>query len=153
MLSYARKMNGSQRLRRRSAGTEGFTLTELLVVLGIVALLAALVAPQVVRYLSKARTDTATAQIKNIEGALELYYLDVGAYPLASDGLEALFTAPANAPAWKGPYLKQRDGLSDPWGRQYLYQSPGQHGDFDISSLGRDGREGGKNEDADITSW
>lgn len=137
----------------KQTGTEGFTLTELLVVLGIIALLAALVAPQVVRYLSKARTDTATAQIKNIEGALELYYLDVGSYPLVNDGLEALFTSPANVLSWKGPYLKRRDGLADPWGRAYLYQSPGQHGDFDISSLGRDGHEGGKGEDADITSW
>lgn len=146
-------LTSSQHKPRRPDGTEGFTLTELLVVLGIVALLAALVAPQVVRYLSKARTDTATAQVRNIEGALELYYLDVGSYPAANDGLEALFTSPVNAPAWKGPYLKQRDGLADPWGRPYLYQSPGQHGDFDISSLGRDGREGGTGEDADITSW
>lgn len=143
---------GSRKLQRPD-GNEGFTLTELLVVLGIIALLAALVAPQVVRYLSKARTDTATAQIKNIEGALELYYLDVGSYPPANEGLEALFTAPANAPSWKGPYLKQRDGLADPWGRAYIYQSPGQHGDFDISSFGRDGREGGSGEDIDITSW
>ncbi|WP_368905036.1 type II secretion system major pseudopilin GspG [Taklimakanibacter lacteus] len=143
----------SSRKPRRPDGTEGFTLTELLVVLGIVALLAALVAPQVVRYLGKARSDTATAQIRNIEGALELYYLDVGSYPSASDGLDALFTAPANAASWKGPYLKQRDGLIDPWGKPYLYQSPGQHGDFDISSLGRDGRENGDGEDADITSW
>src|SRR5689334_3946443 len=143
----------TSRKSRRSAGTEGFTLTELLVVLGIIALLAALVAPQVVRYLSKARSDTATAQIKNIEGALELYYLDVGSYPSASDGLNALFAAPASTTSWKGPYLKQRDGLVDPWGRPYLYQSPGQHGDFDISSLGRDGRENGSGEDTDITSW
>lgn len=137
----------------RSKGNEGFTLTELLVVLGIIALLAALVAPQVVRYLSKARTDTATAQIKNLESALELYYLDVGSYPPADEGLNALFVAPATARAWKGPYLKQRDGLADPWGRPYIYQSPGQHGDFDISSLGRDGKEGGAGEDTDINSW
>ena len=143
----------TSRKSRRPAGTEGFTLTELLVVLGIIALIAALVAPQVVRYLSKARSDTATAQIKNIEGALELYYLDVGSYPSASDGLNALFAAPASTTSWKGPYLKQRDGLVDPWGRPYLYQSPGQHGDFDISSLGRDGRENGAGEDTDITSW
>jgi general secretion pathway protein G len=149
MMSRVRKSLKS----KRSVGNEGFTLTELLVVLGIVALLAALVAPQVVRYLSKARTDTASAQIKNLESALELYYLDIGGYPPANGGLEALFTAPANVQSWKGPYLKQRDGLADPWGRPYIYQSPGQHGDFDISSLGRDGREGGTGEDTDVTSW
>lgn len=131
----------------------GFTLLELLVVLGIIALLAALVAPQVIRYLSDARSSTANAQLKNIESAVELYYLDNGRYPSTESGLADLVTAPAGVAGWKGPYLKKKQGLVDPWGKPFVYTFPGAHGSYDIVSLGRDGKEGGEGEDRDLVSW
>ncbi len=132
---------------------EGFTLLELLVVLGIIALLAALVAPQVIRYLSGARSDAANAQLKNIESAIELYYLDNGAYPSGENGLSALVQAPAGVATWKGPYLKKEQGTVDPWGKPFGYRAPGEHGAYDVYSLGRDGKEGGEGEDRDLVSW
>lgn len=138
---------------RPHAGEDGFTLVELLVVLGIIALLAAVVAPQVLRYLSSAKSDTAAAQLKNIESALELYYLDNGQYPKQEDGLMALVIAPAGADLWRGPYLKKATGLTDPWGRPFGYKSPGEHGAFDLFSLGRDGAPGGDGDDKDILNW
>jgi general secretion pathway protein G len=129
---------------------DGFTLVELLVVLGIIALLAAMVAPQVIRYLGSARSETAGVQLKNIESALELYYLDTGKYPT---DLKALVEAPAATQGWRGPYLKRTSGLLDPWGKPYIYKQPGEHGNFDLSSLGRDGAAGGEGEDQDLVSW
>lgn len=136
-----------------SSGAEGFTLVELLVVLGIIALLAAVVAPQVLRYLAEAKSDTGAAQLKNIESALELYYLDNGEYPTQEQGLAALVSAPANAKSWRGPYLKKTAALNDPWGKQFLYKIPGDHGGFDLYSYGRDGALGGEGADADLTNW
>lgn len=132
---------------------DGFTLVELLVVLGIIALLAALVAPQVIRYLGSARTDAAKAQLKNLESAVELFYLDTGTYPSTESGLEALVIQPAGLGSWKGPYLKKREALTDPWGKPYQYRTPGEHGTIDVFTLGRDGREGGDGEDKDIVNW
>jgi general secretion pathway protein G len=141
-------------MARRTGGSEdGLTLVEMLVVLGIIALLATLVAPQVIRYLSEARSDTAAAQLKNIESAVELFYLDTGSYPASDSGLEALVNPPANVAGWKGPYLKKREGLVDPWGKPFAYRQPGEHGAFDVFTLGRDGKEGGEDEDKDIVSW
>jgi general secretion pathway protein G len=137
----------------RHSANDGFTLLELLVVLGIIALLAALVAPQVIRYLSDARSETASAQLKNIESAIELYFLDNGTYPIAGSGLTALVTAPAGSTSWRGPYLKKQDGLLDPWGKPFVYRAPGEHGAYDLYSFGRDGKEGGEGEDKDIVSW
>jgi general secretion pathway protein G len=131
----------------------GFTLLELLVVLGIIAMLAALVAPQVLRYLGDARSSTANAQLQNIASAVELYYLDNGSYPPSDAGLTALVTAPAALAGWKGPYLKKKEGIVDPWGRSFLYKSPGDHGAYDISTLGRDGKAGGDGENKDLASW
>jgi general secretion pathway protein G len=139
--------------RNRENPESGFTLLELLVVLGIIAVLAALVAPQVVRYLSDARSQAATTQLKNIESAVELYYLDTGTYPPAETGLKSLLEAPANAAGWRGPYLKKDQGLLDPWGQPYAYAFPGAHGAYDILSLGRDGKPGGEGEDKDLSSW
>ena len=137
---------------RRNEGNAGYTLMELLVVLGIIALLVALVAPQVLRYLGDARSGTARAQIKNIESALELYYLDTGTYPNSQTGLAALIKPPPDELNWKGPYMKQESGLLDPWKKPYIYSSPGKAAAYEVSSLGRDGQTGGTGEDADIVN-
>ncbi len=139
--------------KQQTRSDEGFTLLELLVVLGIIALLAALVAPAVVRYLGAARGDAASAQLKNIESAVELYYLDVGTYPPNDVGIAALVEAPANVKNWRGPYLKKKEGLVDPWGKPFQYALPGKHGAYDILSYGRDGKEGGDGEDKDLVNW
>lgn len=131
----------------------GLTLIELLVVLGILALFAGLAAPQVLRYMGNARSETARAQVSSIVSSVELYYLDVGAYPNSEAGLGALIEAPPQMDKWNGPYLKKAGALNDPWGRPYVYVFPGKHGDFDIMSLGRDGQPGGDGEDRDIHSW
>ncbi len=136
----------------RDDRSAGYTLMELLVVLGIIALLVALVAPQVIRYLGDARSGTARAQIKNIESALELYYLDTGTYPNAQVGLNALMRQPPDVLNWKGPYMKQESGLVDPWAKPYVYANPGKTAVFDVMTLGRDGQPGGSAEDADISS-
>jgi general secretion pathway protein G len=138
---------------RSRSQEDGFTLLELLVVLGIIAVLTALVAPQVVRYLSDARGQAAIAQMKNLESAVELYYLDTGSYPPADTGLKGLLQAPPNVAGWRGPYLKTDGGIRDPWGQPFTYAFPGEHGAYDITSLGRDGKQGGEGEDKDITSW
>ncbi len=132
---------------------DGFTLVEMLVVLGIIVLLAAMIAPQVIRYLGAARSQTASVQIKNIESALELYFLDNGHYPTDNEGLKALVEAPQSGPSWHGPYLKQASAITDPWGRPYIYKQPGDHGNFDLSSLGRDGAPGGEGENKDLQNW
>jgi len=128
----------------------GFSLLELLVVLAILALLAGLVAPRVIGYLGGAKTDTAKMQLRNIESALDLYRLDAGKYP---QSLDALVTQPAGVERWRGPYLKKATGLSDPWGEPFKYRIPGQHGEYDLFSLGADKTEGGDGEDQDIKSW
>ncbi len=133
-------------------GDAGFTLIELLIVLGILALLASVAAPQVLRYLGTARTETAKIQINAIASALELYALDNGGYPPQQIGLKALMEAPQGAARWNGPYLKKAQGLVDPWGRPYQYRQPGRAGPFDIFSLGRDNAPGGTGEDRDVTN-
>jgi general secretion pathway protein G len=138
---------------RRSGGAAGFTLIELLVVLVILGLLAAFAAPQVLKYLGRAKTDAARAQVQNIASILDLYRLEIGSYPDQKDGLEALLEPPGDVPRWNGPYVKRRDALIDPWGQMYVYKFPGEHGDYDLYSLGADQAEGGEGEDADVTSW
>ena len=141
--------------RRASAirADDGFTLLELLVVLGILTLIATVAAPQVLGYLGQARSQAAQVQIKNIATALELFYLHNGGYPSEQVGLTALVKAPAGVATWNGPYLKAQDGLTDPWGRPYRYRVPGKYGEFDVFTLGRDNREGGNGEDRDVKSW
>lgn len=134
----------------RRTTQEGYTLVELLVVLVIIGLIAALVAPRVLGYLSTAKTETARIQIKNIKDALELYYLDLGKYPTKDEGLVALAAKPADEPAWKGPYLKGADALKDPWGNAYLYSPPADGADANVISLGRDGKVGGDGDDKDL---
>jgi general secretion pathway protein G len=133
-------------------GEAGFTLIELLIVLGILALLASLAAPQVLRYLGTARTETAKIQINAIVSALELYALDNAGYPPQQVGLSALMQAPQGATRWNGPYLKKAQGLIDPWGRPYQYRVPGRGGPFEVFTLGRDNAPGGAGEDRDVTN-
>lgn len=130
----------------------GFTLLELLVVMVIIGLLAGIVAPQYFAQIGKSNVKVARAQIEAFGQALDQYRLDVGRYPNTEQGLAALRAAPANVPQWKGPYLK-RDIPNDPWGTPYQYRAPGQHGDYDLSSLGADAQPGGDKEAADVTSW
>lgn len=137
---------------RRDLGSQrGFTLIELLVVLMILGLLSAFAAPQVLKYLGSAKTDAAKAQLQNIASILDLYRLEVGSYPPDRVGLEALLTAPAGTPRWNGPYVRTRDAVLDPWGQLFVYRMPGQHGPYDLYSLGADQAEGGEGEDQDIT--
>jgi general secretion pathway protein G len=136
--------------RRRQAG---FTLVELLVVLIILGLIAAFAAPQVIKYVGGAKSDSAKIQVERLSSVLDLYRLQVGRYPSDDEGLDALMEAPADAPNWDGPYLKKADSLVDPWGRQYLYRFPGEHGEFDLYTLGADDQEGGEGENRDLTSW
>jgi general secretion pathway protein G len=136
----------SLRLRR------GFTLLELLVVMVIIGLLAAYVGPKYFSQVGKSEVKTARAQIVGFEKALQQYRLDVGTLPSTEQGLQALLAKPSNVNKWDGPYL-EKALPADPWGHAYIYVAPGEHGEFDISSTGRDGRPGGDALDADITNW
>jgi general secretion pathway protein G len=137
---------------KRHGREDGFTLVELLVVLAIIGLIAGIVAPQVLRYLDTAKVDTAKAQIKNFENALELYYLDTGHYPTTEQGLAALATRPSDGSPWNGPYIKNGGKFLDPWQNPYQYSSPVQSKPYEILSLGRDRKPGGKDQDADLVS-
>lgn len=132
---------------------DGFTLLELLVVLAILGLLAAIVAPRVISYLGSSRTQTGAIQVKNIAAAMELYRLDAGRYPNPQEGIAALVKVPAGAATWNGPYLADKAAMNDPWGKPYHYAIPGKHGEFDVFSLGADGQEGGSGEDRDVGNW
>lgn len=138
--------------RRTARSCAGFTLLELLVVMVIIGLLAGIVAPQYFGQIGKSNAKVARAQIESFSQALDQYRLDVGQYPSSEQGLPALRAAPPQTVRWQGPYLK-RDIPNDPWGRAYVYRRPGQHGDFDLLSLGADGQAGGDGENADVTSW
>lgn len=130
----------------------GFTLLELLVVMVIIGLLVSYVGPKYFKQVGKSEIKTARAQIDALEKALDQYRLDTGHYPSTAQGLEALFAKPAGETRWDGPYLK-KDVPPDPWGNPYQYKSPGEHGEIDLYSFGRDGQVGGTGEDADITNW
>ena len=127
----------------------GFTLLELLVVIVIIGLLVGYVAPRYFSQVGKSEVQVAKAQIDGIEKALDQYRLDTRRYPSAEQGLDALFQKPSNEPNWNGPYLKKAVP-ADPWGRAYVYRTPGRSGEFDLVSYGRDGKPGGIGEDADI---
>jgi general secretion pathway protein G len=131
----------------------GFTLLELMVVLLILSLLATIAAPQVMKYLRKAKQDTAKVQLQALTSAVDFFHYDVGRYPTTEEGLKALLSAPAGATKWEGPYLDKADSLTDPWGARYLYKSPGDHRIVDISTLGSDAQPGGEGEAADVGNW
>lgn len=128
----------------------GFTLVELLVVLVILALLAALVGPRVVGYMSTSKVKTAHVQIASYQTALELYHLDLGRYPQSADGLDALAKAPSGAVGWAGPYL-DKAVAADPWGTPYDYKASADGSSYTLRSLGADGKEGGEGDNADIS--
>jgi general secretion pathway protein G len=130
----------------------GFTLLELLVVMVIIGLLAAYVAPRYFAQVGKSEVRAAQAQVAALRNALDTYRLDVGQYPSTEQGLGALLVRPQGSARWNGPYL-QKAAPPDPWSRPYQYRSPGEHGDYDLYSFGRDGQVGGTGDAADITSW
>jgi len=138
---------------RARASRAGFTLIEMLVVLVIIGLIMGLVGPRVLSYLSDARAKAARLQIESFSNSLDLYYLDVGRYPTAQEGLAALVKRPPGVDVWNGPYLKGGTVPTDPWHNAYVYVAPGVHGPYDLMSYGSDGREGGEGSAADITNW
>jgi len=127
----------------------GFTLVELIVVVVILGLLAAVVAPKLYDKLAKSKEQIARIQIKELEGALQMYAFDLGHYPTTAEGMDSLVRNPGNLDAWKGPYLTKSEMPNDPWGKPYVYRCPGQHGDYDLFSFGPDGIES----DDDAASW
>ncbi|MFG6489841.1 type II secretion system major pseudopilin GspG [Roseateles sp. BYS78W] len=141
-------MTPPARLHRRC----GFTLLELLVVMVIIGLLAGYVGPKFFGQIGKSEVKAAKAQIDALQKSLDQYRLDVGHYPSTEQGLAVLVDRPADEPKWAGPYLSKRLP-KDPWGNDYQYRSPGEHGEYDLLSFGKDGRPGGEGEDADLTSW
>ena len=131
----------------------GFTLLELLVVLAIMGLLAAIVAPQVLRYLGSSKSQAAKVQIANIVASLDQFQVDVGRYPFPEEGLDVLVKIAPSAANWNGPYLTSATGLNDPWGARYLYRIPGKTGKpFDVVTLGSDHAEGGSGEAKDVSN-
>jgi len=132
---------------------EGMTLLELLVVMVILGLLATLGSIQILGYLDRAKADAAELQVRELTVAVDLFRMDVGRPPTTEEGLSALLTAPQDADGWRGPYLKGRGLLRDPWGVAYHYESPGSHGDYDVFSFGSDRRSGGTDDAADVANW
>lgn len=143
--------NFEGRRHRVKVSQGGFTLIELLIVMIILGLLAALVAPKMFQKVGTSKQKAAKAQISMLGTALDAFRLDVGGYPSTETGLEALRKNPGLG-GWDGPYLS-KDVPKDPWGRPYVYRAPGDHGDYDLYSLGADGQEGGEGENADVLGW
>jgi len=139
-------------MKTRKRRDRGFTLIEMLIVMVILGLLAALVGPRMFGKVGKSRQKAAKAQISLLETALDTYKLDTGKYPTTEQGLQALRVKPDGVERWDGPYLP-KDIPLDPWGHMYDYRCPGEHGDYDIISYGADGSSGGEGEDEDIVSW
>ena len=133
----------------RTRHQAGFTLLELLVVIVIIGLLAGYVAPRYFSQVGRSEIQVTRAQIDALEKALDQYRLDVRRYPSPEEGLEALVAKPASASSWNGPYLKKAVP-TDPWGRPFVYRTPGEKGEYSVISYGRDGKPGGSGEDADI---
>lgn len=129
----------------------GFTLIELLIVLVIIGLLASLVGPTLYQKIKPAKQSIAKVQINHFSTALDSFFIDMGRYPTTEEGLEVL-VEPIEGDQWDGPYMK-KSIPSDPWGKPYYYKSPGRYGDYEVFSLGADGKEGGEDEDEDVTSW
>ena len=145
-----RPLHKGEVVGRRDAG---YTLVELLVVVAILGLLTLIATPFVLHYLDTAKVSTARTEIANIAAGLDLFKIDIGRYPTTEEGLDALMKAPAGVDNWNGPYIKKTAGLKDPWGRPYLYRSPGQHGEFDIYSYGAKGEAAASGEKPEVANW
>ena len=139
-------------VKQNQPAQRGFTLLELLVVMVIIGLLVGYVAPKYFAQIGKSEVKVAKDQIDSLGKALDQYRLDTGHYPTTEQGLAALATKPANELKWDGPYLAKAVP-PDPWGRPYIYKNPGEHGDYDLLSFGKDGQAGGTGENADLTNW
>jgi general secretion pathway protein G len=144
--------NGMLRMSAAGAGSRGFTLLELLVVMVIIGLLAGFVGPKYFAQIGKSEVKVARAQLDALGKALDQYRLDVGHYPTTEQGLPSLVTPPPNETRWDGPYL-QKAVPDDPWGNPYVFVMPGEHGEYDLLSYGKDGMPGGEGQAVDITSW
>jgi general secretion pathway protein G len=139
--------------KHKQKAQTGFSLIELLVALTIIALLGAVVGPQLIGSLGGAKSDTTKIQIEDFGAALDLFYLDNGRYPTTEEGLRALISAPADLGTWDGPYLKKNNIPKDAWGNDYRYAAPGTNGLYDLYSYGADNAEGGDDENKDLVSW
>ncbi len=146
------KRQQAARRRARTRRQRGFTLVEILVVITIIGLIMGLVGPRVLNYLSESKVKAAKIQIQSFTSALELFYLDAGRYPTTSEGLAVLVKSTGGLSAWNGPYLKGGSVPNDPWGKAYIYRSPGERSPFEIVSYGADGVEGGTGIAADIST-
>ena len=143
--------NGESVQQKRIGSQKGFTLIELLVVMVILGLLAAFVGTDFLKHIGTSKQKAAKTQIEMFGTALDSFRLSVGRYPTTAEGMDALRKNPG-LDLWDGPYLK-KDVPMDPWGRPYIYKCPGDHGDYDLVSLGADGQEGGEGENADVVCW
>lgn len=150
-MKYSKLSCGTQR-HSCTGRYDGFTLLELLVVMVIIGLLASYVGPKYFNQIGKSEVKAARAQLDALDKSLDQYRLDTGHYPSTEQGLNALVQPPASEAKWSGPYLK-KDVPLDPWGAAYQYKAPGEHGEFDLFSFGKDGQLGGTGEAADITNW
>ena len=145
-------IRGKTKNPRMAISVQGFTLLELLVVMVIIGLLAGYVGPKYFAQIGKSEIKLARAQINALDTSLDQFRLDNGHYPSMEDGLAALVTRPASETRWDGPYLK-KTVPQDPWGHPYVYRIPGEHGEYDLVSYGKDGQQGGEGEAADVTNW
>ena len=145
-------MKDKKKTKIRLRGSEGFTLIELLVVMIIIGLLASLVGPRLFGKIDKAKQQTAQAQIELLSTALASFRLDVGKFPTEEEALNSLMERPSGLEKWDGPYLA-KEIPKDPWGNDYVYKYPGEHGPYDLMSYGLDGAPGGEENDLDIVSW
>lgn len=145
-------MKNKRKTEKRLKGLEGFTLIELLVVMIILGLLASLVGPRLFGKVDKAKQQTAQAQIELLSTALASFRLDIGRFPTEEEGLNSLVERPSNLQKWDGSYLA-KEIPKDPWGNDYIYKMPGEHGPYDLMSYGMDGVSGGEGNDLDIVSW
>jgi len=151
MVHIIRQKRITEKKQERVRSEKGFTLIELLIVMIILGLLAALVAPKMFQKVGSSKQKAAKTQIAMLGTALDAYRLDIGKYPAAEEGLDALRKNPGHD-TWDGPYMS-KDIPKDPWGKEYIYRYPGEHGDYDLYSMGADGQDGGEGENADVVSW